>query len=356
MNKTSQKKRINNKNKKISGKKRILIIAGGIVALILIISGIILTPYAFTSNAYAAIIKIPHKATDKNLRDTLERYFEPDYAKHTFEAFVKLGRKPAERFGAYEIPQGTSPLQAARILSRGMQTEITVKINGVREFDSFIPLIANKFAFSSEELAKAFADSALLSKYHLTPEQAPVLMLNDSYRFFWTDTPQRFIEKLGENYNRFWNETNRKKAEELGFTPAEICIIASIVDEETNAQEEKGRIGRLYTNRLHKGMRLQADPTVKFALKDFSIKRITSAHLSAPGPYNTYRVGGLPPGPIRTTSTSTLQAILDSRPSDDLYMCAKEDFSGTHNFASTFEQHKENARRYQQALDQRGIK
>ncbi|MDE6271490.1 MAG: endolytic transglycosylase MltG [Muribaculaceae bacterium] len=323
-----------------------------IAAIILIVAA----PYIFTSSAKAAIIRIPPKATENNLRDTLQRYFDPEYALHTFEAFRKLGRTPAERFGAYEIPEGSSPLQAARILSRGKQTEITLTINGVRELDSFLPRIAGKFSFPVDSLRAILADSAFMQRFGLTPEQAPALFLNDSYRFFWTASPKDIVEKIGANYNRFWNETNRRKAADLGLSPAEICIIASITDEETQAQSEKGRIGRLYINRLHKGMRLQADPTVKFALKDFSIKRVTKAHLSAPGPYNTYQVAGLPPGPIRTTSTATLREILDSKPSDDLYMCAKEDFSGTHNFASTFEEHKENARRYQQALDERGIK
>lgn len=326
------------------------------LTVIVIIGVIIVAPYVVTSSAHAAIIKIPAKATEKNLRDTLERYFDPAYAGRTFDAFRKLGRTPAERYGAYEIPEGTSPLQAARILSRGMQTELSLTINGVRELDSFLPRIAAKLNFKSADLATLLADSATMARYGLTSEQAPALFLNDTYRFYWTATPEEVVKKLGANYNRFWNETNRKKAEALGLTPAEVVIVASITDEETQAQQEKGRIGRLYINRLHKGMRLQADPTVKFALKDFSIKRITGQHLSAPGPYNTYRVNGLPPGPIRTTSTATMQAILDSAPSEDLYMCAKEDFSGTHNFATTFEEHKENARRYQQALDERGIK
>ncbi len=326
-----------------------------VIALATVLS-VVAAPYIFTSTARAAIIRIPPKANDSNLRDTLQRYFEPEYARHTLEAFHKLGRTPAERFGAYEIPEGSTPLQAARILSRGKQTEITLTINGVRELDSFLPRIAAKFSFPADSLRAVLSDTTFMKRYNLTPEQAPALFLNDSYRFFWTASPKEVVEKLGANYNRFWNEANRKKAADLGLTPAEICIIASITDEETQAQSEKGRIGRLYINRLHKGMRLQADPTVKFALKDFSIKRVTKAHLSAPGPYNTYQVAGLPPGPIRTTSTTTIQAILDSKPSEDLYMCAKEDFSGTHNFAVTYEEHKENARRYQQALDERGIK
>lgn len=338
-----------------AGKRAGLWIVIPLCAIVITVAAM-LTPYVFSSSANAAIIKIPEKATESDLRDTLERYFDSTYAARTFEAFRHLGRTPAERYGGYEIPEGTSPIQAARILSRGVQAEIPVTINGVRQLDTFIPRIAAKLNFKPEELAALLANSTLMSRYGLTPAQSPALFLNDTYRFYWTSRPEEVIRKLGANYQRFWTEANRKKAADLGLTPAEVVTIASITDEETQNVQEKGRIGRLYINRLQKGMKLQADPTVRFALKDFSIKRITGVHLSAPGPYNTYRVKGLPPGPIRTTSTSTIQAILDSAPSDDLYMCAKEDFSGTHNFASTYEEHKENARRYQKALDERGIK
>lgn len=336
-------------------KRRYILFSSLAAGILLLIAAVFLSPYIFSGNAKAAVIKIPRDASVAILQDTLSKYFDADYSARTVKAFNMLGRRPAERYGAYEIPDGTSPAQAARILSRGAQTAIPLTINGVRQLDSFIPRIASKFNFSAEDISSLLNDSSLMATYGLTPEQAPALFLNDTYYLYWTASARDLIDKLAQNYQRFWTPENKKKADALGLSPAEIVIIASIVDEETNAQSEKGRIGRLYINRLHKGMKLQADPTVKYALKDFSIRRVTRQHLSAPGPYNTYRVAGLPPGPIRTVSTTTLQAILDSEPSDDLYMCAKEDFSGTHNFASTYEQHLENARRYQNALDKRGI-
>lgn len=339
-------KRIINKPKSI-----LCIIVCIIIALLIIIF-----PYIFTGSANAAIIKIPKNAGTLQLSDTLTKYFGEDYAKRTCKIFNSLESNPGLRYGAYEIPEGSSPLAAARILARGVQTPVRITINGVREFLPFADKIAAKFTFSGDDLRKALENPELNKKYGLTPEQMPALFFNDTYYLYWTATPEDLINKIGDNYLNFWNEERCRKAHSLGLTPAEVMIIASITDEETNQESEKGRIGRLYINRLQKNMRLQADPTVKYALKDFSIKRILKEHLNAAGPYNTYKVSGLPPGPIRTTSTSTVDAILNSNPSDDIYMCAKEDFSGFHNFASSYEEHKINAARYQQALNERGIK
>ena len=341
------------KNPSANRTKRI--VCWSICSAVVIIIAVITLPYLITGSAHAAIIRIPKGAGTTQVTDTLTKYFGEKYADRTIDIFSKLESKPFLRYGAYEIVEGTSPLKAARILARGVQTPVKISINGVREFLPFADRIAAKFDFSGDDLRKALADSTLAAKFGLTVEQFPALFLNDTYFLYWTATPEQLIEKIGENYNNFWTEERREKASALGLSPAEVMIVASITDEESNQISEKGRIGRLYINRLHKNMRLQADPTVKFALKDFSIKRITNEHLSAPGPYNTYRVAGLPPGPIRTTSKETVDAILNSSPSEDLYMCAKEDFSGFHNFASTFEEHRINAEKYRKALNERGI-
>lgn len=325
-------------------------------AAILIAVLLMMYPYLFSASASAATIRIPRNAKAADVEDSIARYMGEDYARHAIRLFNLLEKNPQQRYGAYDIPEGSSPAEAARILARGSQSVVKFTVNGVREFDSFIPRIAAKFDFSADDLRQLLATPTTLRPYGLTPEQAPALFLNDTYFLYWNSTPEALIAKMGENYNKFWNEKNLQKAQALGLSPAEVTIIASIVDEETNKQQEKGRIGRLYINRLQKGMRLQADPTVRFALKDFTIKRVTSEHTrNAPLPYNTYRAAGLPPGPIRTTSTATLQAILDSEPSSDLYMCAKEDFSGFHNFASNYEDHQRNARAYQNALNERNI-
>lgn len=336
---------------------RKLIAAASAAAVVLGAIVIFIWPYLFSGCASAAVIRIPANASAANISDSLARYFGDRYAARTMRIFNSLTSDPAERHGAYDIPKGSSPATAARILARGGETQVTLTINGVRQLLPFADRIATKFDFSGDDLRNALADPTLLGRYGLTPAQAPALFVNDTYYLYWSDSPEELIEKLGDNYLRIWDSNRRReKAAALGLTPAEIMTIASIVDEETNKISEKGKIGRLYINRLNRKMRLQADPTVRFALGDFSIRRVTGSHLNAPGPYNTYKVYGLPPGPIRTTSQATIDAILDSEPSDDLYMCAREDFSGFHNFASNYDDHMANARRYQKALDERGIK
>jgi UPF0755 protein len=157
-------------------------------------------------------------------------------------------------------------------------------------------------------------------------------------------------------YNDFWTSERKAKAEKLGLTPDQVEIIASITEEETSKADERGKVGRLYINRFKSGMRLQADPTVKYALGDFSIKRLTHDMLQVQSEWNTYRVNGLPPGPIRLPEKSTIDAILNSTPHNYTYMCAKEDFSGYHNFTTSYDEHLANAHRYQDALNARNIK
>ncbi len=242
-----------------------------------------------------------------------------------------------------------------RRLTGGPQHPLTLTINGFRQRPLMQERVAARFDFSTDSLSGVMADASVMDRYGLTPEQSMALFFNDSYDFYWNASPASVVEKVGAHYLDVWNSGRKAKAEALGLSPAEVMTIASIVDEETNALEEKGTIGRLYVNRLRTGMPLQADPTVRFALGDFSIRRVTSAMTRTPHPYNTYVNKGLPPGPIRTTSVQTIDAILDSAPHDYLYMCAKADFSGRHAFAKTYAEHQVNARRYKRELDRRGI-
>ena len=169
-------------------------------------------------------------------------------------------------------------------------------------------------------------------------------------------TPQQFITRMQKEHDRYWNDTRLAKAQALGLTPEEVATLASIVDEETNKNDEKPLVAGLYLNRLKRGMLLQADPTVKYAHGKFELRRILLSHLTIDSPYNTYKYAGLPPGPIRIPSTAALESVLNPAQHNYLYMCAKEDFSGYHNFATTLSQHNVNAKRYQQELNRRKVK
>ena len=311
----------------------------------------------FTGEARAdTIIRIPRDATSRNVADSVAKYLGEDYASKVMRAASLRGADFSKRHGAYLIPEGTSPAKAANQLTKGAQQPVTITINGFRVLGNLASRLERRIDFTAEEFMTAASDENILKEYGLDSDQALSLFIDDSYDVYWSSTPEDVIRKVGAHYKNVWNEERVRKAADLGLTPAEVMTICSIVDEETNKLDEKGSVGRLYINRLNKGMRLQADPTVRFANGDFTIRRVRGEHLKVDSPYNTYRYAGLPPGPIRTTSATTVDLILKSEPNDYIFMCAKEDFSGRHNFASSYADHQANARRYQQALDARGIK
>lgn len=316
---------------------------------------ILLYPVIMVGAPSTAAVRIPKGATEQNVTDTLTKYFGESYTSKVMRLVRLRNTDFSKRHGYYVIEEGDNALSAMRKLTSGSQTPVRITINGFRSLDLLIDKASLKMDFPADSLRAALADESLMAGYGLKTSEAMALFVDDTYDMFWTMSPREFISRIGENYRKIWNEENVRKAAVLGVTPAQVMIVASIADEETNASQEKGDIGRLYINRLHKNMRLQADPTVRFALGDFTIKRVTKADLKTASPYNTYLHDGLPPGPIRTTSAATVRSILDSKPHDYIYMCAKEDFSGTHNFATSYEEHLRNASRYQEALDRRGI-
>ncbi|MBW5343122.1 endolytic transglycosylase MltG, partial [Escherichia coli] len=164
------------------------------------------------------------------------------------------------------------------------------------------------------------------------------------------------IDRFSKEYDKFWNADRKAKAAALNMTPKEISVLASIVKGEALHVDEMPAIAGLYINRLKRGMLLQADPTVIFANNDFTIRRVLNRHLTIDNPYNTYRYKGLPPGPIMMPSIASIDAVLNYKQHEYIYMCAKDDFSGYHNFAKTVAEHQINARKFQQALDARNIK
>lgn len=240
-------------------------------------------------------------------------------------------------------------------VSRGYQEPINLTIGSVRTLDRLARSIGKQLMIDSTEVATLLFDSTFQAQLGYTTETMPCLFIPETYQVYWDMTANEFFQRMQKEHNRFWNADRLAKATAIGMTQAEVCTLASIVEEETNNNDEKPMVAGLYINRLHAGMPLQADPTVKFALQDFGLRRISNEHLKIDSPYNTYTNTGLPPGPIRIPSTRGLDSVLNYTKHNYIYMCAKEDFSGTHNFASNYADHMANANKYWKALNERNI-
>ena len=293
-------------------------------------------------------------ATNGALRDSLCSALGSEQGGRIYTLWRLADGKVENAHGAYRVDGGETALRTARRLKRGAQTPVKATFIGSRTLEDVARRFTANLECDPEEFLEA-CDQQLPEAGFKKPE-FPAAFLPDTYEVYWTDSGSRLVGRLLRHRNNFWNDERRAKASEMGLTPVKIATIASIVEEETAKTSERPTVARLYLNRLQKGMKLQADPTVKFATGNPKLQRITGQHLKIESPYNTYLHAGLPPGPIRVVEAATLDAVLNAPKHSYIYMCAREDFSGFHNFASDFATHSENARRYQQELNRRGIR
>jgi len=259
------------------------------------------------------------------------------------------------RTGRYAIEPDDGVITVFRKLKNGRQVPIRLTIPESRTTDRLAAVLSTKLMLDSATIAAALSDSATVAQLGYDTCTVPALFVPNTYEVYWNLSIDQLLQRMKKEHDAFWNTNRLQKAESIGLTPNEVCTLASIIDEETANTAEKPTIAGMYLNRLQKGMPLQADPTVKFALKDFAIKRVRQGMLTHPSPYNTYAHIGLPPGPIKVASIKGIDAVLGRTRHDYLFMCAKEDFSGTHNFARTYQEHLKNAARYAKALNARGI-
>lgn len=324
------------------------------VAVMLVIAAWVAWGYLGGSGlSEARWVYLPANVSREAMRDSLVSALGDDTGARVDRLWSVFGDDQLPH-GAFRIEAGTSAARVYRRLSRGAQTPVRVTFNNVRTMRQLASRVASRMEFDDSEFLAA-CDSVLLPM-GMKPPHYPAAFFPDTYEFYWTDGPAKVVGRLVGEYGRYWNDTRCRQAAALGLTPVEIATVASIVEEETNNRAERGTVARLYLNRLKEGMKLQADPTVKFAVGDFSLRRILGKHLATLSPYNTYMYKGLPPGPIRIVDRSTLDAVLGAPANDYLYMCAREDFSGTHNFTRSYSEHLANARRYQAALNAKNIK
>jgi UPF0755 protein len=302
---------------------------------------------------------IPTGATYKTVLDSLKKNkIIQDELSFNFLAKV-LGYQDKVLPGRYKVSPEMSNSALLNILKGGKQTPVKLVFNSVRLKEQIVSKVCKNFEADSVEFKKLMNDPKTCEKYGFTTETITCMFLPDSYEIYWNSSAQELLDRFYDEYKRFWTEERLNKAKEIGFTPIEVSILASIVGAETQKTDEKPRIAGVYINRLKStetGHRLQADPTVIFALKDFSIRRLYEGQLRVDSPYNTYRYKGLPPGPINTPGKTSIDAVLNYEKNKYIFFVAKADFSGYHTFAETYQEHIQNAKLYQQALDMRNIK
>lgn len=259
------------------------------------------------------------------------------------------------RTGRYAITPTTNAILLLRHLSHGQQEPLRLTIPPVRTADDLATELSSRLMMTKQQLLARFNSNDSLAPLGCDTATVVCLFVPNTYELYWDITPARLLAKMKREHAAFWNADRQAKAQALGLTPYQVQTLASIVDEETANRQEKPDVAGMYYNRLRADMPLQADPTVKFALRDFTIRRIRQGMLRVQSPYNTYTNHGLPPGPIRIATVEGIDAVLNLTHHSYLYMCAREDFSGTHRFATTYTEHLRNAAAYAKALNDKGI-
>lgn len=300
--------------------------------------------YVHTGEGFSSVYKTIREK--KMVKDST--YFLWAAQNMKYEGRVKPGR--------YRLKPGMSNRSLINMLASGSQEPVNFAFHNIRLKEQFAAFAGKKLEPDSTTIIHLLDSTQYLKQYGFNPENVYVSFMPDTYQIYWNASPQKLFDKMYSHYQAFWTPERKNKAAQLNLTPIEVSILASIVDAEALKDDEMPTIAGLYLNRLKKGMKLESDPTVIFAMKDFTIRRVLNRYLLFPSPYNTYANKGLPPGPIMMPSVNAVKAVLDFKQTDYIYMCAKEDFSGYHNFADNVADHLINAHKFQQALNERNIK
>jgi len=297
-----------------------------------------------TNATYSDVEQIlaPHLSNKDNFRMTAE--------KKGYIANVRSGR--------FSLRSGMNSNDIVNALRQNIPVKLT--FNNQETIEQFAGRIAQQIEPDSLSVLQAITDNDFLTTSGFTQETAIAMFIPNTYEFFWNTSALQFRERMAKEYRSFWNEERKAKAAELNMTPQEVSSLASIVHKETVKVDERPKVAGVYLNRIKRGMLLQADPTVIFAIKkhtnDFDqvIKRVLFKHLEVDSPYNTYKFAGIPPGPIAMPDISAIEAVLNPEKHDYLYFCASVERFGYHEFAKTLAQHNVNAAKYQRWVSQQG--
>lgn len=300
--------------------------------------------------ASSAVLLIPTGASFQSLKDSL---YAHDYIRdrRSFEwTAERKGLDQHVRPGRYRIRQGMSNTGLVDMLRSGDQEPVRVFFQNARTPAELAGRISRQIEADSLALLNLMKDSEFLQKFNITPTTIFTITIPNTYELYWNTSARGFVTRMYGEARKFWKGARTQKADSIGLSVSEVVTLASIIEKETAMNSEKALIAGVYMNRLKRKMPLQADPTLIYAWNDYTIKRVLNRHKEIRSPYNTYKFPGLPPGPICIPSIASIDAVLNYRKTDYFYFCAKEDFSGYHNFARTLAEHNRNAARYQRAL------
>jgi UPF0755 protein len=343
--------------KKTSAKSKIIL---ALVLAVLVIGGyfgfnfyrVYFAPNATGNEKY---IYVPTGATLDDLFEELRRKDILTEIGTFSQAAAKMDLGRALKPGRYKLAKGMSNRSIINMLKSGNQDPVKLKFQNLRKKENFAGYLARNLEPDSLTFLNLLDSAALIEKYGFNKDNSYVMFIPNTYEMYWNVTAPDFFDRMHKEYDKFWNAERKQKAAALNLSPIQVSILASIVDAEALYDKEMPIIAGLYLNRLNKGILLQADPTVIFANDDFTVKRVTNALLRVDSRYNTYKYAGLPPGPIMMPSINAIDAVLNREQNNYIYMCAKEDFSGYHNFAVTVQEHERNAKKYRDALNKRNI-
>ena len=257
--------------------------------------------------------------------------------------------------GRYYINRKLNNNELVNLLRSGVQIPVKIMFRNMKTKEDIVGNVAQQLEIDSLSIISFITNTAFLSKKQLTEDNVSSIFIPNTYEFYWNISTEYFVERILKEYDVFWKKEREQKAKEIGLNKVDVSILASIVEKESYMKDERPTIARLYMNRLEKKMPLQSDPTIIFAIGDFNIKRVLKKDLKFESLYNTYLHKGLPPGPICVPSINAIDAVLNAPKNGFLFMCAKEDFSGYHNFAKTSREHNKNANKYRRALNKRKI-
>jgi UPF0755 protein len=340
-------------------KKILLILAIAVVLIIAItITNVfrkIYVPNVIVENKIDSYLYIP---TGSSIEDVCQILYQKNFIinRNSFEWLAEkkkysLNIKP----GRYKLKNNMSNNELINLLRSGKQEPVKLSLNNIRTIDQLAGIVGHHLEVDSLAIIHILKNNEVLEKYGFNENTIIAVFLPNTYDFYWNTSANEFLKHMFKEYSKFWNSSRQTKAKEIGMSKIQISIIASIVNEESNKTSEYSALAGVYINRLKHEMPLQADPTIKFAMGDFTIKRILHKYTEINSPYNTYKNLGLPPGPISMPTIKAIDAVLNYDKTNYLYFCAKPDFSGYHVFAKTLIQHNKNAEAYQKALDQRKI-